>query len=711
MSDNEIDNTFNKKNTNQSSEEFRKTLPELTTEADILEVKALKEQLEKEIIEQSLTTTGLNKQLDYCRHVLKSSSISIKNKYTNINLRNDLYRFAGIYCVKSDKPIVIEFSAGDKVTSNSLFSIEILQIDNQYKLGKWVMPLSIDLNDILSKYPLDNPNNLKSFLKSCKHYIDCYTYRRKQYYDLKNFLGDVINCSIDTCLGYTRIHLHMSELQLIELSETYNVTLFMAYKFNETFPYVISTEQRDDEPLSEEIIRNLNKYFKPLKKLNLRDAFEKMINNNCYFHWPKISKDPDNNNMPSMSQQDEDSTLRKTKRDYQKKKKKINSESNLENDLTDSEIENSDKCSSNLEEYEERSKLNDKKNKNVEENLNSTEMLKNIGKKKRNKNTKKEDKKLAAMKTIQKSDANEEKLETILDFDKLNVFDNSKKKFVDRKNTPKRSAKCIEDGEKIENRPKRQSISRQTKLLAKELNSSLNITEKDDKADKKISVSKNKLKKDFNKPSVKAVTDTPTEGKKNLNEKNLSGSSSITKCSDENLFKDNIKKTDKSKTTDIKDKTASYNVNKSNKKMIVSMKSITESIVPIEDKEPPMVTTEINLDKILSSTPISGNVQTKLYNTHCSEISEIITFPTKIKSKATMTNISKENDNNSSNTDDNEDEQFNEVQTKELLEDIELAHKTLKKKDEKTHNIRMKKNKQKDVKQTNRKKKNKEMIM
>lgn len=152
---------------------------------DILEVKALKEQLEKEIIEQSSAITELNKQLNYCRHVSNPSSISIKNKNTSINLKNDLYRFAGMHCVKFDNPIVIEFSAGDKVASNSLFSIEILQTDDQYKLGKWVMPMSIDLNNILSKYSLDSPKNLKKLLKSCKHYIDCYIYRRKQYYDLK----------------------------------------------------------------------------------------------------------------------------------------------------------------------------------------------------------------------------------------------------------------------------------------------------------------------------------------------------------------------------------------------------------------------------------------------------------------------------------------------------------------------------------------------
>lgn len=153
--------------------------------ADILEAKALKEKLEKEIIEQSSAITALNKQLNYCRHVLNSSSISIKYKNTSINVKKDLYRFAGMHCVKFDNPIVIEFSAGDKVASNSLFSIEILQIDDQFKLGKWVMPMSFDLNNILSKYPLDNPKNLKKLLKCCKHYIDCYIYRRKQYYDLK----------------------------------------------------------------------------------------------------------------------------------------------------------------------------------------------------------------------------------------------------------------------------------------------------------------------------------------------------------------------------------------------------------------------------------------------------------------------------------------------------------------------------------------------
>ncbi|KAF7388724.1 hypothetical protein HZH68_012666 [Vespula germanica] len=709
MSDNEADDKSDIENINDPSlEELRRSLTELTTRDDILEAKALKEQLEKEIMEQSSAITRLNKQLDCCRHVLNPSSISIKNQNTSINLKNDLYRFAGIHCVKSDMAIVTEFSAGDKVTNNSLFSIEILQINDQYKLGKWVMPLSIDLNDILSKYPLDNPKNLKPFLKCCKHYIDCYIYRRKQYYDLKKFLGDVINCSVDTNLGYTRIHLHMSELQSIDLNEKYNVTLFMAYKFNETFPYIISTEQREDQPLSKEIIQKFNKYFKPLKKFNLRDAFDKMINNNRHFYWMKIFKGPDNENMLSTSQQDEGTTSRKTERDNQKEKKKINLESDFENDLTDLENENSVKCSSNSEEYEEQSKSNDKKNKNIEENLNPIMTLKNIATKKRNKNTKEKNKKIVAMKTTQKPDKNEKKVETILDFAKLNLLDNAEKKFVDRKSTSKRSAKCIEDDEKIESRPKRQSTSKQAKLLAKELNSNLNITEKNDKAGKNISVGKSKLIKLFNKRSEKTVADTPTEYKKNLDEKDSSRSSSIT-CSDENSSKDSMEKINKSKTTDVKDKKASYNVNKSDEKMSLSMRSITESIEPTEYRKSPKVTTETNLNKMLSSTPISNNVQRKLNITHYSEISEIVSLPTNMKSptKENLTNVSKEDDNNSSsNTDhiDNEDKEFNEVQTRELLEDIELAHKLLKKKDGKTHSTRMKKNKRKSVKKTNRKK-------
>lgn len=381
-------------------------------------------------------------------------------------------------------------------------------------------------------------------------------------------------------------------------------------------------------------------------------------------------------------------------------------ESDFENDLTDLENENSvDKHLTNSEEYEEQSKSNDKKNENIEENLNPIMTLKNIVKKKRNKNTKEKNKKIVAMKTTQKPDENEKKVETILDFAKLNLLDNAEKKFVDRKSTSKRSAKCIEDDEKIESKPKRQSTSKQAKLLAKELNSNLNITEKNDKAGKNISVGKSKLIKLFNKRSEKTVADTP-EYKKNLDEKDSSRSSSIT-CSDENSSKDSIENINKSKTTDVKDKKASYNVNKSDKKINLSMRSITESIEPTEYRKSPKVTTETNLNKMLSSTPISNDVQRKLNITHYSEISEIVSLPTNMKppTKENLTNVSKEDDNNSSsNTDhiDNEDKEFNEVQTKELLEDIELAHKLLKKKDGKTHNIRMKKNKRKSVKKTNR---------
>lgn len=106
----------------------------------------------------------------------------------NTELYCDISRFIGIPCIKikQNSKFIFEMSNAKDIAKRNLYAIEILIDENGHgKLGKCVLPNFINVHDILSQYPVDDLNNVKYFLKSCKHHIDCYFSRLKQVDELK----------------------------------------------------------------------------------------------------------------------------------------------------------------------------------------------------------------------------------------------------------------------------------------------------------------------------------------------------------------------------------------------------------------------------------------------------------------------------------------------------------------------------------------------
>lgn len=103
-----------------------------------------------------------------------------------VELQNDLYRFGGLYCTQARRQeLVFNFSSSRQQHKDNTYMVQILLKDEKASLGKWVMPMSIDMSEILEKTPLDNINTLSSFIKNCKHHVDCYAARKEQFELLK----------------------------------------------------------------------------------------------------------------------------------------------------------------------------------------------------------------------------------------------------------------------------------------------------------------------------------------------------------------------------------------------------------------------------------------------------------------------------------------------------------------------------------------------
>lgn len=103
-----------------------------------------------------------------------------------VQLQNDLYKFAGFRCVKFKRAeTIFNFTSASEQQKDNTYAAQILVKDGKGNLGKWVMPMSVDMNEILTKTPINKLKHLTAFMKNCKHNINCYTVRQEQFLTLK----------------------------------------------------------------------------------------------------------------------------------------------------------------------------------------------------------------------------------------------------------------------------------------------------------------------------------------------------------------------------------------------------------------------------------------------------------------------------------------------------------------------------------------------
>lgn len=108
----------------------------------------------------------------------------------NLQLKSELYRYSGFYCVKfSEEEYIFNFSPLSKYDKKNIFAVQILNNQKNGTLGKWVMPMGIDLNDLTSDFPITELRKIPHFLKICKQHIDSYFIRQTQYITLMVYIN------------------------------------------------------------------------------------------------------------------------------------------------------------------------------------------------------------------------------------------------------------------------------------------------------------------------------------------------------------------------------------------------------------------------------------------------------------------------------------------------------------------------------------------
>ncbi|XP_017798070.1 PREDICTED: uncharacterized protein LOC108579130 [Habropoda laboriosa] len=230
----------------------------------------------------------------------------------DIQLGSQLYRYAGLYCVKfSKEKYVFHFSCSNKYAKEDIFAVEILNNQDQGTLGKWLMPMAIDLEYLVSEVPIDNLKNVPHFLRTCKHYIDCYYIRHEQYTTLMDNISDITNCIVQTNLGHTQINLELMRVHDENTDCYMNTIIYLLYNTNEARPHQITVDlvNDDDEP-NNSIKTQLQKSLVCFKMFDLHIAFEKMLKKKPYT-WSRESGEDNPLGIGTPSGSDEEGFLEK----------------------------------------------------------------------------------------------------------------------------------------------------------------------------------------------------------------------------------------------------------------------------------------------------------------------------------------------------------------------------------------------------------------
>lgn len=103
-----------------------------------------------------------------------------------MQINHELYQYSGIYCVAFEAHrYEFEFKTGCKYDDVKTYSVQILIVDGKKTLGKCILPISIDIDELIETTPLSDPRNISVLLKKCRHQILCHTMRLEQFHSLK----------------------------------------------------------------------------------------------------------------------------------------------------------------------------------------------------------------------------------------------------------------------------------------------------------------------------------------------------------------------------------------------------------------------------------------------------------------------------------------------------------------------------------------------
>ncbi|XP_012274562.1 uncharacterized protein LOC105696568 [Orussus abietinus] len=214
---------------------------------------------------------------------------------TENQLQEELYRYAGLYCESfNEKEYVFRIMSSADNAKTDTYCVQITTNNGALKVGKWCMPMSVDMDEILMETPLASFKDVKDFLRNCKRWTDCYSVRLRQFNELKSFLENIMDCTLEANLGHSEIYLQLRKIRDVKSEQDHDVIFYLCYKTDETRPCEILIDSGNINGISAEIQARLKNYFKRFHVCTLKTAFEKTINaTDDEFQWNMVQENED----------------------------------------------------------------------------------------------------------------------------------------------------------------------------------------------------------------------------------------------------------------------------------------------------------------------------------------------------------------------------------------------------------------------------------
>ncbi|XP_014602538.1 PREDICTED: uncharacterized protein LOC106786057 [Polistes canadensis] len=253
------------------------------------EIEVLKDMVKQ--LQKKLKTVRLN---NIKEGIKSQGKVGNTNKQVmSINLNHELYRYSGLYCAHTTATKqVIGFSSFWEQQKKNLYAIEFVKRSKKIQIGKWVMPMSVDIKQLLSEVTLDTKEDIVPFTRNCKMHVDCYMMRLQQYQQFKSFLDNLNNCNVQTNLGYTTFILELLHVY-DKINESYAcITIFLWYNSKNNRPNDIKFEVHGNIQYNTETEKELKKSLKVFYISDLITAFGKILQeDNAHFTWRREKKD------------------------------------------------------------------------------------------------------------------------------------------------------------------------------------------------------------------------------------------------------------------------------------------------------------------------------------------------------------------------------------------------------------------------------------
>ncbi|XP_066600611.1 uncharacterized protein [Prorops nasuta] len=204
----------------------------------------------------------------------------ILNKATEIKM--ELFHYTGLSCKKfKGSNYVLEFNC-----NNETFVVEIIKTKEMWTIGKWFMPPSIDMKQLISQYSLNEFTSLLTFLKHLKFHIECYKERTTNFKKLQNITENLSNFECSANNGLTQITLEFFQVYSVEEDLNIDINVHLIYKPEELIPKEIQIESVLPKKLSDTTEEKLKSIMKILQMQNLAEAFQQIFHDQELFVWP-----------------------------------------------------------------------------------------------------------------------------------------------------------------------------------------------------------------------------------------------------------------------------------------------------------------------------------------------------------------------------------------------------------------------------------------